>query len=60
VFLFQYSRNPKGLELVEIMVVFIDSHAVGAIFGQEGFFDQHRIKFEKDYNVFEITSARKR
>jgi hypothetical protein len=50
----------KGLEPIEIDAGFIDSDAVGVILGQDGFFDQHRIKFEKDHNVFEITQVKKK
>lgn len=44
---------------VEITAGFIESDAVGVILGQEGFFDLHRIKFEKDHNTFEITPVRR-
>jgi hypothetical protein len=50
----------KGLEPVEVSAGFIDSDAVGIILGQDGFFDAHRIKFEKDHNVFEITQVKKK
>ena len=50
----------KGLEPVEVSAGFIDSDAVGIILGQDGFFDQHRVKFEKDHDTFEITSVRKK
>jgi len=40
---------------VKIPVGFIDNDAVGLLLGQEGFFDKHRIKFEKDHGVFEVT-----
>ena len=39
---------------VEIIVAFIDSPSVDVLFGQEDFFDQFRIKFEKDHYVFEL------
>ena len=39
---------------VEIPVCFVDSPTVGLLLGQEGFFDNHRIKFEKDHDTFEI------
>jgi hypothetical protein len=50
----------KGLEPVEVSAGFIDSDAVGIILGQDGFFDQHRIQFEKDHKMFEITSIKKK
>jgi predicted aspartyl protease len=50
----------KGLEPVEVLAGFIDSDAVGIILGQDGFFDAHRIKFEKDHNTFEITTVKKK
>ncbi len=46
-------------EQVEIPVCFVDSPTVGLLLGQEGFFDHHRIKFEKDHDTFEINSVRK-
>ncbi|MFH1956351.1 MAG: hypothetical protein ABIJ28_01775 [Patescibacteria group bacterium] len=39
---------------IKIPVGFINSDSVGLLLGQEGFFDQHRIKFEKDHDIFEI------
>ena len=52
-------RLPHFEQAITIPVDFTDSPYVGALLGQEGFFDFHRIKFEKDHNVFEINSARK-
>jgi len=43
---------------VKIPVGFIDSPHVGALLGQEGFFDQFRITFEKARDTFTITSIR--
>ena len=45
---------------MNILVGFIDSNSVDALLGQEGFFDNHRIKFEKDHNVFEINPIKKK
>ena len=42
-------------KIIEIPVSFVDSPSVGLLLGQEGFFDNHRIKFEKDHDTFEIT-----
>lgn len=47
-------------EEIEILAGFIDSNGVAAILGQEGFFDQYRIKFERDHGVVEITSVREK
>jgi hypothetical protein len=38
-------------------VVFIDTE-VPILLGREGFFDQHRIKFEQDHDTFEITQRK--
>lgn len=51
--------QPKFLKRIKIPVGFIDSPYVGVLLGQEGFFDQHRIKFEKDHNIFEINPVSK-
>ena len=45
----------EHLDSSMIPVGFIDSPHVGALLGQEGFFDGHRIKFEKDHNIFEVS-----
>ena len=44
---------------IEIPICFVDSPSVGLLLGQEGFFDQHRIKFEKDHDTFEVTPVKK-
>ena len=44
---------------VEILAGFVDSPGVGAILGQDGFFDAFRIKFEKDHGIVEITPVKK-
>ena len=46
-------------QTVEMPVCFVDSPSVGILLGQDGFFDLHRIKFAKDHNTFEVTSAKK-
>lgn len=46
-------------EEIEILAGFIDSSGVVAILGQDGFFDEFKIKFEKDHGVVEITPVRK-
>lgn len=45
---------------IKIPVSFIDSPCVGVLLGQEGFFDTHRIKFEKDHDTFEIVPIKKK
>ncbi len=47
------------LGAIKIPVGFIDSPYVGALLGQEGFFDANKIKFEKDHNTFEINTVKK-
>lgn len=59
VFVMDVEIKPEYLEKVKIPVSFIDSEFVGVLLGQEGFFDAHKIKFEKDHNVFEITPVKK-
>ena len=44
----------KNLGKVKIPITFIDSASVTGLLGQIGFFDKHRIKFERDHNTFEI------
>jgi hypothetical protein len=43
-----------------IPVGFIDSPYVSVLLGQHGFFDLHRITFEKHHHVFKITPVRKK
>lgn len=42
-------------EEIEIMAGFVNSSGVAAILGQDGFFDNFRIKFERDHGIIEIT-----
>jgi len=51
-------KMDSSLKPVEIPVCFVDSPTVGLLLGQEGFFDLHRIKFEKDHDTFEIDSRK--
>lgn len=44
---------------IKIPVGFINSDSVGLLLGQEGFFDQYRIKFEKNHDTFELTPVKK-
>ncbi len=46
-------------EKYKIEAGFIESNAVNILLGQEGFFDQNRIRFEKDHDTFEIIPAKK-
>lgn len=41
-------------EKIEVIAGFVSSNGVSAILGQEGFFDNFRIKFEKDHGIIEI------
>lgn len=45
---------------IAIFAGFIESDSVVALLGQEGFFDNFRIKFEKDHNTFEINPVKKK
>jgi hypothetical protein len=59
--LHRLSIEVVGIEGVCPLVAgFVDSPGVSAILGQDGFFDAHRIKFEKDHNTFEISPVRKK
>lgn len=46
-------------ESVEIPVCFVNSPTVSLLLGQEGFFDQYHIKFEKNHDIFEIIPVKK-
>jgi hypothetical protein len=52
---FQHSRKA-----VTIPVGIIDTPYVGILLGQEGFFDLHRITFERALNTFTITERKRR
>ena len=45
---------------ITLPVGFIDSPYVSVLLGQQGFFDLHRITFEKDHQMFEITPVKKK
>ncbi len=45
---------------INILVGFVESDSVNALLGQEGFFDNYRVKFEKDHNIFEINPIKKK
>ncbi len=42
-----------------VPVGFIDSPSVNGLLGQIGFFDLHKIKFERDHDSFEITPVKR-
>jgi len=44
---------------IDVSVGFIDSPAVDILLGQEDFFERFKIKFEKDHNTFELSTAKK-
>lgn len=48
--------EPEGLLKITVPVLFIDSSGVDGLLGQEGFFDQHVVTFDKDKDTFEIIS----
>ena len=52
-------RIKGSADAVEIPALYIDSENVDILLGQEVFFDTHKIKFEKDHDVFEITKVKK-
>lgn len=49
----------EHLEKINIPIGFIDSPSVNVLLGQIGFFDNNKIKFERDHFAFEITPAKK-
>jgi hypothetical protein len=51
-------RINKQSEAFTAPVVFIDTN-VPVLLGRERFFDQYRIRFEKDHDIFEITPIQK-
>ena len=42
-----------------IPVAFIDSENVDVLIGQEGIFDNFKIKFEKDHEIFELSEVKR-
>lgn len=60
VFLTTVEIQAEHLEKIKLPVGFIDSPSVTGLLGQEGFFDKHRIKFERDHNTFEIIPIQKK
>jgi Aspartyl protease len=48
--------EPEGLPKITVAALFIDSSGVDGLLGQEGFFDQPVITFDKQNDTFEINS----
>ena len=46
----------EGLSTVQVPVMFVDSPGVDALIGQVGFFDQHRVSFDRGADTFEIVA----
>jgi Aspartyl protease len=46
--------EPEGLPKITVPVLFIDSSGVDGLLGQEGFFDQYVITFDRANDSFEI------
>lgn len=52
--------NVEGIsQKIKIPVCFVQSPTVGLLLEQEGFFDLHRIRFEKDHDTFEIIPVKR-
>ena len=58
IFMIDLEMQVKDLDKVKVPVGFIDSKSVIGLIGQSGFFDLHRIKFERDHNSFEISPVK--
>ena len=58
IFMTELEIQVKDLNKIKIPVGFIDSKSVTGLIGQIGFFDKHKIKFERDHNTFEINPIR--
>lgn len=58
-FIAEVELKPEHLNKIKIPVNFIKSDFVGVLLGEDGFFDAHKIKFEKDHNSFEIKAVKK-
>ena len=48
------------LNKIKIPVGFMETKNFNALLGQDGFFDLHKIKFERDHKVFEIQPVKKK
>jgi hypothetical protein len=49
--------EPEGLARITTSVLFIDSSGVDGLLGQEGFFDQHLVSFDRSANTFEVQAV---
>ena len=58
VFMTNLEIQVKDLDKIKIPVGFIDSKSVIGLLGQSGFFDQYKIKFERNHNTFEINPVK--
>ena len=58
IFMTELEIQVKDLNKVKVPVGFIDSRSVTGLIGQSGFFDLHKIKFERDHNSFEINPVK--
>lgn len=58
IYLTEIEIKIKGLEKIKVPVGFIKSNSVNGLLGQIGFFDLNRIKFERDYGIFEINPVK--
>ena len=45
--------------VIVVPVAFIDSENVDVLIGQEGIFDNFKIKFEKDHEIFELSEVKR-
>lgn len=61
VFRGEFAFTIKGLDdhVVKVPAWYVDSKHVNILLGQEVFFEQFRIKFEKDHDTFEVIPVKK-
>ena len=58
IFICDLDIQVKDLGKIKVPMGFIDSKSVIGLLGQTGFFDLHRIKFERNHNTFEINPVK--
>ncbi|KKW21389.1 MAG: hypothetical protein UY64_C0022G0014 [Parcubacteria group bacterium GW2011_GWA1_51_12] len=56
--MFPFEIPDMGIKL-EVPAWYVDSKNVDILLGQEVFFENFKIRFEKDHNAFEITPSKK-
>jgi hypothetical protein len=57
-FVKEVSLNVKYFEgKITIPVLFVEGLRAGILLGHRGFFENYRVKFQADQNIFEITKA---